>query len=408
MNPIANGSVTTPAGFTATGVSCNIKQSGNPDLAVILSSTPATIAAAFTINKIVAAPVVLGRELIARQSTAQAILVNSGNANACTGQQGIVDATAMADYAAAALDIAATDVLVSSTGLIGEPLPMDKVLAGIDAAVAGLTDDGGEAAATAIMTTDTVPKSIAVSFDLDGIRISIGGTAKGAGMIAPHMVTAAPHATMLAYLTTDADVEASFLRTCLGRAVQVSFNAITIDGDMSTNDTVAILANGLAGNPGIVDGSVAADQFQAAVTHICTELAKMIVRDGEGATRFVELTVTGAANENEARQCAGAIANSALCKTAWFGGDPNWGRILATAGRAGVQINPSGVMLRFGDLTVLDGGTPQPQNRAALAAAVDKPEIDIVLDLGVGDAKATVWTCDLTYDYIKINAEYHT
>jgi glutamate N-acetyltransferase/amino-acid N-acetyltransferase len=285
---------------------------------------------------------------------------------------------------------------------------MDKVLAGIDAAVAGLTDDGGEAAATAIMTTDTVPKSIAVSFDLDGIRISIGGTAKGAGMIAPHMVTAAPHATMLAYLTTDADVEASFLRTCLGRAVQVSFNAITIDGDMSTNDTVAILANGLAGNPGIVDGSVAADQFQAAVTHICTELAKMIVRDGEGATRFVELTVTGAANENEARQCAGAIANSALCKTAWFGGDPNWGRILATAGRAGVQINPSGVMLRFGDLTVLDGGTPQPQNRAALAAAVDKPEIDIVLDLGVGDAKATVWTCDLTYDYIKINAEYHT
>jgi glutamate N-acetyltransferase/amino-acid N-acetyltransferase len=285
---------------------------------------------------------------------------------------------------------------------------METVSAGIDAAAAALSDDGGAAAAQAILTTDLVPKTCAVQLESNGAAIAIGGIAKGSGMIGPQLVTAKPHATMLAYLTTDAAVDVTFLRACLDRAVGVSFNAISVDGDTSTNDTVVILANGAAGGAPIVEGTDAAAAFEAAVTEICIELAKAIVRDGEGATRLIEIAVTGAMNDDEARRCAGVIANSALCKTAWFGGDPNWGRIVAAAGRAGVELKPEAVQLRFGDLVVVDGGAPLPLEEPVLAAAVAGKEITLTLDLGVGDGKAQMWSCDLSYDYVKINAEYHT
>ena len=408
MTLVANGSISTPAGYSAAGIACGIKASGKPDVAIILSDRPATVAAAFTANRIVAAPVVHGRELLDRCDTIRAVVVNSGNANACTGQRGLDDAAEMAGHAAAVLGLSTDEILVSSTGVIGEHLPMETVSAGIDAAAAALSDDGGAAAAQAILTTDLVPKTCAVQLESNGAAIAIGGIAKGSGMIGPQLVTAKPHATMLAYLTTDAAVDVTFLRACLDRAVGVSFNAISVDGDTSTNDTVVILANGAAGGAPIVEGTDAAAAFEAAVTEICIELAKAIVRDGEGATRLIEIAVTGAMNDVEARRCAGVIANSALCKTAWFGGDPNWGRIVAAAGRAGVELKPEAVQLRFGDLVVVDGGAPQPLEEPVLAAAVAGKEITLTLDLGVGDGKAQMWSCDLSYDYVKINAEYHT
>jgi glutamate N-acetyltransferase/amino-acid N-acetyltransferase len=340
----------------------------------------------------------------------RAVIVNSGNANACTGAAGLRDAKATAALVARRLGVAPREVLVSSTGRIGVPMPMDIILAGAAAAVTALSPDGGAKAAQAIMTTDTKPKSVAVQVKLPGGKVvHVGGMAKGAGMIAPRLLhTPRRHATMLSYVTTDAAVAPRFLDQCLADALDQSFNRITVDGDMSTNDTLIVLANGRAGNTPIRAGTPAATAFAAAFVAVAGKLARELVLDGEGVTRFVELRVRGARNVDDARRCAQAIANSALCKTAWFGADPNWGRILCAAGYSGVKINPAKVSLDYEGVPIVRGGmaagTPEPEQ----VRAIKRREFRIDLDLGAGTAEYTVWTCDLTYEYVKINADYHT
>jgi glutamate N-acetyltransferase/amino-acid N-acetyltransferase len=407
---IDNGSVTTPAGFQAAGVKAGLKRSGALDMALIVSECPAAAAAAFTSNKFAAPPVLYDEERIAAGTPIRAIIVNSGNANACTGAQGLRDVHTTAEKVAELLAIQPAEVLVSSTGRIGVPMPMPTILAGVEAAAKALSEDGGLDAASAIMTTDTVRKSLAVSLEIGGRTVHIGGMTKGAGMIAPKLIRPAnrKEATMLAYVTTDAAVDPGFLDACLGQSLDESFNRITIDGDTSTNDTFVVLANGRAGNPPLTAESPEAPQFIAAFNHLVGRLAKEMVLDGEGVTRFVELKVCGARNDEEARTCAETIANSALCKTAWFGADPNWGRILDAAGYAGVELNPEMVNLDYEGLPVVRGGMDAGTPEAELVKAIDRREFRIDLELGVGTGEFTIWTCDLTYEYVKINADYHT
>ncbi len=404
---IENGGVTSPRGFRAAGVTAGLKRSGRPDLALLFSDRPARAAGAFTSNRFAAAPVEYDRALLARKAPVRGVVVNSGNANACTGARGLADAEATAAEAARLLEVSPAEILVCSTGRIGVPLPLPLLFRGLDAATAALTPDGGAAAAEAILTTDTRPKALAVEVRENGAAYRIGGMAKGAGMIAPKLEP--PHATMLAFLTTDADVEPGFLQTCLTHGLEHSFNRITVDGDTSTNDTVLLLANGAAEGVTLDETAPGAARFREALVHVMAELAREMVRDGEGATRFIELCVSGAATPGEARRCAEAIANSALCKTAWFGGDPNWGRVLAAAGYAGVQVIPGRASLDYNGVPIVregrDAGTPETEQAAALKG----PECRIELDLGTGGpGTATVWTCDLSYEYVKINAEYHT
>ena len=409
-NVLDTGGVATPAGFQAAGIVAGLKRSGAPDMALLHSTVPATVAGAFTSNAFAAAPVVYDRRIVAAGGAVRAVIVNSGNANACTGAQGLRDAEAMAAHTASRLGLASDEVLVSSTGRIGVPMPMGVILAGIDKAVAALgTGDGASAAgAAAIMTTDTRPKSLAVELRVGGRTARVGGMTKGAGMINPAMRMQPPQATMLAYLTTDAAVSRPALDLCLGQSLDESFNRITVDGDTSTNDTFLAMANGLAGNAPIEPDSADFGAFREAFSFVVSRLAKEMVLDGEGVTRFVELRVRGAKDDGEARICAEAIANSALCKTAWFGADPNWGRILCAAGYSGATIDPGRVSLDYGDVPVvrngMDAGTPESEQ----VEAIDRREFRIDLDLGVGQGAFTVWTCDLTYEYVKINADYHT
>lgn len=408
VETIKNGSVTTPMGFEASGVTAGLKRSGAPDMALIHSQFPATVAGAFTANIVCAAPVQYDRTILAQGTPVRAVLVNSGNANACTGDTGLQDVKTCAEAVAKLLGIAPGEILASSTGRIGVPLPMDTMLAGIEKAVAALSGDAGLDVTDAIMTTDTRPKSIAVAIDVGGKTVHVGGTAKGAGMIAPRLRMQPPQATMLAYVTTDAAITKGALDAALGASLDASFNRITVDGDTSTNDTVLVLANGAAGNEKIDADHADFAPFAEALEHVLGWLAKELVLDGEGVTRFVEVQVTGAKSGADARQCAEAIANSALCKTAWFGADPNWGRILCAAGYSGIEFDPMKVNLDYGDVPVMrngaDAGTPETE----LVAAIDKREFRIGLDLGNGEGEFTIWTCDLTYEYVKINADYHT
>jgi glutamate N-acetyltransferase/amino-acid N-acetyltransferase len=403
---VAEGHVCSPQGFRAAGVGAGLKASGKPDMALLVSDRPAAAAGMFTTCRFAAAPVRQCQARLAAGRPMRAVIVNSGNANACTGTPGERDALRMAELTAAALGIQPEEVFVSSTGRIGVPMPMDKVGRGIAAAAAALSADHGPAAARAIMTTDTRPKTGAVRLAIAGRDVVLGGMTKGAGMIAPRL--APPHATMLAYLTTDAAVAPAFLQECLAGAVAETFNCITIDGDTSTNDTVLLLANGLAGNPPLTASSPEAPAFRAALHALCAHLAREIVRDGEGVTRFVTVQVDHAATAEDARRIARAVAESLLCKTAWFGGDPNWGRVLAAAGRAGVDFDPAIVDLAYDDLPVVrqggDAGTPE----ADLAAIVAKPEFTVRLDLHAGDHGGHFWTNDISYEYVKINADYRT
>ncbi|OGV74442.1 MAG: bifunctional ornithine acetyltransferase/N-acetylglutamate synthase [Lentisphaerae bacterium RIFOXYB12_FULL_65_16] len=407
---VPSGSVTTPRGFLAAGVTAGLKKSGAPDLALLVSETPAVAAGAFTANAFCAAPVQYDRAVIAVGKPVRAVIINSGNANACTGAAGLRDTKATAVFVARRLGVKPSEVLVSSTGRIGVPMPMDVILAGAGAAVKALVPNGGQKAAQAIMTTDTKPKAVAVQVKLPGGKVvHIGGMAKGAGMIAPRLLaTPRQHATMLSYVTTDAAVTPRFLDQCLAAALDQSFNRITVDGDMSTNDTLIVLANGSAGNTPIRAGTPAAAAFAEGFVAVVGRLARELVLDGEGVTRFVELNVRGARNREEAQRCAKAIANSALCKTAWFGADPNWGRILCAAGYSGVKINTAKVSLDYEGVPIVRGGmsagTPEPKQ----VKAIKRREFRIDLDLGAGKGEYTVWTCDLTYEYVKINADYHT
>ncbi len=396
------GRITAPQGFVASGVKAGIKKSGKEDVALIVSQVPAASAAVFTQNRMAAAPVLISRENAAKGKL-RAVVVNSGCANACTGEQGLIDARLMLTAAAGLLGIAEEEVLVSSTGVIGVTLPMDKVLSGIEAAAAGLSVEGHEQALLGIMTTDTFPKVSAYELTLGGAVVKIAGIAKGAGMIHPNM------ATMLSYITTDAAVTAPVLQQALHAAVNKSFNMITVDGDTSTNDTLAVLANGLAGNP-LIDSSSHPDYpaFCEALTTVLIELAKLVVRDGEGATKFLEITVTGAHSQADAKLAAMSVAKSPLVKTAFFGEDPNWGRILSAVGYSGAQVDPAKTTLRIGGIPVVSAGLGLRPDLEALRKAMSAKDIVVEIELGAGSFTATVWTCDFSYDYVKINAEYHT
>jgi glutamate N-acetyltransferase/amino-acid N-acetyltransferase len=405
------GAVTRVPGFRASGVACGLKESGQLDLALVLGERPAAAAAMFTTNAFKAAPVVYGQALLSShsQSAIQAILINSGNANACTGRQGLLDVVRSADLTAAALELPAESVFVMSTGVIGHRMPMDRLEGGIGAAVEALSREGGANAARAIMTTDLVPKEAFVQLKLGDVLVSIGGMAKGSGMIHPRLAaTGSLHATMLVTIVTDAALSAELLQMALSKAVQASFHHVTVDGDTSTNDTVVALASGGSGHPPLTPDSTGYAAFEAALTQVCISLARQIARDGEGATRLIEIVVRGAATDGDAEQAAKTVATSPLVKTAVFGADPNWGRVLAAIGRSGAQVDPARVSLWLGDVQLVAGGEPLPFDLAASRAALQPPEVCLVADLGLGSGQATVWTCDLSYAYVEINAEYHT
>ena len=394
------GSVTAPQGFRAAGVACGIKAKGL-DLAVIASDVPASTAAVFTTNLAQAAPILVSRDhLAAGGGKARAIVVNSGCANACTGEDGMVHANAMTQLTASALGCDVSHVLVASTGVIGVKLNIDKVARGIGDAVSSLSTAGGPSAARAIMTTDPFPKEIAVEVSSDAGTFRIGGIAKGSGMIEPMM------ATMLGFLTMDAAVEPALLQRALKAACDRTFNAITVDGECSTNDCVFALANGASGvalnEPDFV---VLVD----ALIQVCEPLAIGIVRGGEGATKLITVRVTGGATDEDARRTARAIANSPLVKTAIHGGDPNWGRLIAVAGRSGSAFQLDGAAVRIGSIELFANGRPYDERAPEVAEYLKGSEIDVEVDLGTrGSGTARMWTCDLTAEYVKINAEYRT
>ncbi|HEY3248344.1 MAG TPA: bifunctional glutamate N-acetyltransferase/amino-acid acetyltransferase ArgJ [bacterium] len=392
------GGIIAPKGFRAVGIHCGIK-SAKKDLALIVSDTLAVAAGMFTTNAVKAAPVLLSQERI-QSGAAQAIVVNSGNANACTGTQGMADAREMAALTAGALDIAEEFVLAASTGIIGVPLPMAPIRRGIPAAAAGLERDG-TSAAEAILTTDAFPKTAAVRVELDGVPVTIGGMAKGAGMIHPQM------ATTLCFLTTDAVLPPPLLRAALRAAIDRSFNCISVDGDTSTNDTVILLANGAARTPALTEDSEAFARFNSALADLTTSLARMIVRDGEGASKVVTLTVKGARSAGEAKAAAGAVMTSPLVKTAIYGAEPNWGRVLAAVGRSGASVREDRVSIWIGGHQVVGGGIAVG-DPAPAGAAMRMREFEIVVDLGLGDGTFTGWMSDLNEAYVKINAGYMT
>jgi glutamate N-acetyltransferase/amino-acid N-acetyltransferase len=395
------GGVTTAAGFMAGAAMAAIKKADKRDVAVIYSSVPATAAGVFTLNKVKAAPVLLSMDRLAR-GKAQALVVNSGNANACNGEQGMQDALAMTAEAAHALHIPAEMVLVASTGVIGKKMPMDKVLPGVREAAGLVSSEGGSLAAQAIMTTDTYQKEAAVRLELGGKTVTVGGMAKGSGMIHPNM------ATLLGFITTDAAISDVCLKQALGYAVDRSFNMITVDGDTSTNDMVVIMANGMAGNDMIKDASEDFMAFREALARVCDELAVAIARDGEGATKLIEVEVRNAGTEGDARLAARAVAGSSLVKAAMFGRDANWGRIICAAGYSGAVFDPEIVDIFLGDVQVAkDGGSLEFSEELALEA-LKGSTVKIIIDFKSGPFTATAWGCDLSYDYVKINADYRT
>ena len=403
---IPNGTVTEPRGFVAGAVACGLKESGDLDLALLYSEQDCTAAGVFTKSQVVAAPVILDRETLnLNSSLIRGVIANSGCANACTGAQGLTKAREMQRAAAAHFDCRPEQFLVLSTGVIGVSLSLEKVRAGLNELIHGLSADQGEDAARAIMTTDTRHKQFAVRLHLPDGMVKIGGMAKGSGMIHPDM------ATMLATITTDAAIPAQTLKTLLDDAIDNSFNCISVDGDTSTNDTVLLLANGASGVS--LDDDASLSSFAAALNHVCLELAKMIVRDGEGVSKFVEIRVTGAVTIDRARQVASTIAISPLVKTALAGSDPNWGRILMAAGRAGVPLNQDRLALWISNpdtppLLLVKQGTPTNYLESDAAAIFEMSDINIMLDLGQGNREAIMWTGDLTHDYVTINADYRT
>ena len=397
-----DGLVTAPQGFLAAGVKAGIKASGNHDVAVIYSTVPAATGAVFTQNKMCAAPVLVSRE-VAQEAVAQAIIVNSGCANACTGEQGLLDAREMQAFAADLLGIEPQNVYVCSTGVIGHFLPMDKIKNGLADAVDVMDENEGESCAMAIQTTDTFIKRAAYEFEVGGKTSRIAGIAKGAGMIHPNM------ATMLTFLTTDAAIAPDVLKRAVKAAADKSFNMVVVDGDTSTNDSMIVLANGLAENEIIFSEEHPDYQafFEALVT-CAQDLAKLIARDGEGATKFLEVNVVGAATWKDAKAAAMAIAKSPLVKTAFFGEDPNWGRIVCAAGYSGAVMNADKVNLSIGGVRLVENGMNCNIPLTSLTDIMSEHDITMTIDMAAGNECATVWTCDFSYEYVKINGEYHT
>lgn len=397
---LVDGGVTAAPGFRAGSVSCGVKSAdGTPDLAMLVTDRPCVTVGTFTTSRTPSHTVVLCKEhLAATGGGAQAVVVNSGNANCSNGERGMRDARQMAELTAQKLGIDPQRVMVSSTGIIGRPLPMEKIAAGIrDVQVSA---DGGPAFADGIITTDTRTKTIAVEFEVGGVTARLGGSTKGAGMIYPNM------ATMLCYLTTDVAADKDWLQAQLLGAVGDSFNMICVDGDMSTNDTTLLFANGAAGNPPLREGAPGADTFVAALRHVTRYLAREIARDGEGATRLMAVHVTGAASDADARKAARAITASPLWQCAVAGGDPNWGRVMAALGASGAEMDPDHISISLGDVNIVRGGVATDYEQAAAKRAVSGVEVLVSADLGAGEFEATAWGCDLTHGYIDENTTY--
>jgi glutamate N-acetyltransferase/amino-acid N-acetyltransferase len=408
---VISGGVTAPKGYKAAGIAAGLKPSGAPDLALIWSETDAIAAGVFTTSQVRAACVDYCRDRLDKKASARAILCNAGQANAATGEQGWQDALFSAKILAENLHISPDLVLLASTGVIGQRIKMDALQAGIPKLVASLSEDGGDAAAGAIITTDLVTKSIALETTIDGRPVRIGGIAKGSGMIHPNM------ATMLSFVTCDAAVSTHLWQEMLSRAADKSFNQITVDGDTSTNDSLIALANGQSRTAAITETGKNAEKLEAMLTEVCQYLAKAIARDGEGATCLLEVDVSGASDAKAARQVAKTIAGSSLVKSAIFGRDPNWGRIAAAAGRAGVTFHQEDLQIKLGDFLLMENGQPLPFDRAAASnylkqaaagAYLREDTVLISVCLGNGSGKGKAWGCDLSYDYVKINAEYTT
>ncbi len=397
---ISDGTVTSPQGFHAGATSAGIKNGTDKlDLGILFSETPCVTAGLFTGSRIKAAAVTWSQQTL-KKGKAQAIVVNSGCANAYTGEQGLADAAEMAALAARDIGLSPEDVLVTSTGVTGQPLPLELIEAGLSQVV--LSGDGGHQLARAIMTTDTVPKEIALVVGADGGDFTIGGIAKGSGMIHPDL------GTMFGFLTTDAAVELDFLKSALRQATDVSFNMITIDGDTSPSDTVLLMANGLAGNEPIRADSPEAEIFQQALERVCIHLAKALARDGEGASRLIEVTVDGAISLVDARSAAKTVTGSTLVKTAVYGADPNWGRIVMALGRSGVEVAESKIDLLIGDVAVLKNGKALSFSEEMVRQVFRQSEVPISVNLNLGTGSATAWGCDLTPEYVAINSHYMT
>ena len=398
---VQGGGVTSPKGFVAGAVYAGIKSKAPDalDLGVLLSEAPASVAGTFSKNKVLSPSVVLSRERVARGS-ARGVVVNSGCANCAVGRPGLTDAEEMTALAAGHAGVDAEEMLVCSTGLIGVELPMALIRQNIGNVE--LTDHGGADFARSIMTTDTRSKEIAVSVDIGGTRVTLGGAAKGVGMIHPDM------ATMLAFISTDADVEQGFLQSALSETVDVSFNMIDVDGDTSTNDTVLVLANGAAGGERIREGSDDADVFQEALSYVCVALAKELAADGEGARTLIEVVVDGAANDEDARKAARSVASSLLVKAMVHGRDPNWGRVMMAIGKSGAEFEESKVDLFIADIQMVHEGVAIPYLKDAVISAMGADEVRLSVDLNGGDASATAWGCDLTEEYVTFNSAYST
>ena len=398
---VISGGVTAAKGYKAAGIAVGLKPSGATDLTLIASDVPAIAAGVFTKSCVRAACVDFNREVLAKGGNISTILCNAGQANASTGAEGWRNAVETAELVQKALNTK-DGVLVVSTGVIGKQLLMDKMRAGIAKIVTLISPDGGEAASRSIMTTDTVPKSIALETIIDSKPVRIGGICKGSGMIHPNM------ATMLGFVTCDAAVEPKLWQTMLSRSIDASFNQVTVDGDTSTNDMVLALCNGQSGVSISDQDSPAALQLQAMLQEVCMSLAKAIARDGEGATCMIEVNVTGASNTEAARQIAKTIVGSSLVKSAIFGNDPNWGRIAAAAGRSGINFDQNILNIQLGDFVMMKDGTPQEYDRSAASDYLKNDTVVINVGVGDGDGDGTAWGCDLSYDYVKINAEYTT
>mgnify|MGYP001216219708 CR=1 FL=1 len=399
---VPDGSITTPKGFRAGGLHCGLKKTGKYDLGAIVCDVPASAAGVYTLNAFQAAPLGVTRDSLSREGKLQAIVVNSGNANACTGKRGLEDALAMRAAAAEAFGVPEHYVGVSSTGVIGELLPMDKVRQGIAQLPGRLKADGGDDFCQAILTTDLVRKMVCVRLTVDGQTVHIAGAAKGSGMIHPNM------ATMLGYITTDAAIESGVLQRLLNETTDATFNMITVDGDTSTNDMVVAMASGLAGNRSLAPGHPDWDAFASGFRYVAEYLAKAIARDGEGATKLVEVTVAGAVTDEAARAIAKTVVGSSLVKSACFGADANWGRVIAAVGRAGQPVNTDTVDIRLGDILVLEQSQPVPFDEERAKAYLQGDFVRIAVNLNMGEGRATAWGCDLTYDYVRINAAYRT
>jgi len=401
---IKDGGITSPKGFAAGAVYAGIKKQsqGVMDLAVLYSEADSAAAGVFTTNKVKAAPVLFDQQNLKKTGKARAIIINAGVANACTGKQGMENAVLTAELLAKKLKIEPEEVLVASTGVIGVQLPMDKIEDGIEQIK--ISRSGGHILAKAIMTTDRKPKEIAIKVKSGNTEFTVAGVAKGAGMIHPNM------ATMLCFLATDARIEGKFLKSALKKAIDLSINLVTVDGDTSTNDTAIILGNGMAmGDKGVIEqGSRLAEAFQEGLNRVCLHLARSIARDGEGATRMIEVFVDGAVSQDDARLAARIIANSPLVKTAVHGCDPNWGRIICAAGRSGAELDPEKADVYIDDICLFKSGTPLPFDKKAAADKLGGPEVSLRMDFHLGKASATAWGCDLSKEYVTINAEYTT